>query len=141
MELARVFGRAHGLGLLEEDDGGHAAVSMMKDELDEALAGGEPARACAAPELEARLAQRGPHDQSVERPSGNLHLLDAHHLRRAVDPKRREVTAGILRAPDLPGRGVRRQQRIEAEVHQVERREEVAALAGRQRLRAKSSGT
>ena len=85
--------------LLEENDGGHAAVAVTEDELHEPLAGGEPARARPAPELEARLRHRRPHDERVERPGRNLDLLDSDHLGRAVDAEGREVAARILRSP------------------------------------------
>src|SRR5215203_2635196 len=121
--------------LLDELDDGDAAVAVTELELDEPAVGREPHRPRAAPEREPGLAHRRPHRERVELPCGNDDVAHAEHGRGARDAVHRPVAPGGRRGPGVPRRRVGRQERIEPEGHQVERRMEVTTLRRRKRLR------
>src|SRR5262249_4711291 len=123
--------RATGTDLLEQLDGGDAAVGVPEDELDEALAGREPGLPGAAPVRELALAQCRDDGDRVERPGRHLHRLHAEHLRAARHAVGREVAARLAGLPRVAGGRVRRQDRVEAERHQVERRHHVPPVRRR----------
>src|SRR5207248_7545593 len=121
--------------LLGAHDRRDAAVAVAEDEFHEPDARREPARPRPAAEWEARLLERRGDDERSERSGGRHDALRREHARRARDAEVREVAARILRRPRRARGGVRRQHRVPAEVHQVERREEVTPPVCRQGLR------
>src|ERR1700690_2572286 len=119
--------------LVDQLDGGDAAVAVLEDELHETTTGREPARARPAPEGEALLLHHRAHRKRLERPRRNLDRLDAEHGRRTRDAVELEVAAVHRRRPRVAGGGIRGDDRIAPVRHQVERREEVAGFVPRQR--------
>src|SRR5487761_442760 len=106
---------------------------MMKHELHETFAGREPTCTRSATEWEARLTQGARHDERLERSRRDLDLLHPDDAGASVDSVDGEVATVRIGSPRHADRGIRRKNRIEAERHQIERREEVPALRRRQR--------
>src|SRR3954468_14090455 len=115
-------------GLLQQLDFGDAAVPVPEDELDEPLARREPARPRAAPERIAALLHRRLDRERLEGPSRHADRLQAEHLRVARHAEDLEVAAARRGPPRVAGDRIGGEDRVEAEAHQIERRDEVAAL-------------
>src|SRR5918995_5203749 len=121
--------------LLKKLDSGDAAVGVPEDERHQTLPCYEVRGPRPRSELEARLVQRAANNERRECPRRHLDLLCARNRRRAGDSEDGKVTTRVLRGPVLASGRVRRQDRVHAVDHQVERREEVPAPRLAQELR------
>ena len=119
----------------QELDVGDAAVPVLEDELHEPAAGREPGRAGAAAERKALLDEGAADGERAERPGRDGDRLEAEHPGRPGDAEDRVRDPARAARPARPGGRIRRQDRLEPEVHQVERREEVTSFLGRERGR------
>ena len=109
--------------------------ACLKTSLTRPLPGREPAGPRAAAERETRLLEGRAHGERLERPGRHGHLLYPEHGRAAGDAVVCRSRFRSAPTPRCHRFWVRGQDRVEAEVHQVERREEVTSV---RRLRRRS---